>query len=222
MRTTFFLLILSLTSCSKSLKKFYYKADAKEVAVYKYRINGSINEFEYWKVSAVPSQSKILTESFNSELRLYNTFEEIFDKDGAKLIDFIEYERLTDGTEKVNKAIVVENEVYNWNKDQKCRYSIEYDSQYGKIKMKKERIFESFEDLIIGNAQYKTAKFKDDYTFEAVKYKDVVKYYQYAYYTKDIGMVRYERYLPDGNERILDLEEILSEEEFIQVKKDFH
>ena len=218
--TIYILLILSITSCNRnSLKKFYYQTDDKRSVVFKYSIDSSNDEYEYWRVSSIPSENKLITESFRSDLKLYNTFEETISKEGADLIKYVEYERSENNEEKIIEAKILSKDVYKWNSDKRYKYAVSFKNKYGRMRMDKERIFIGFEKTKIGNKVYETAKFKEEYVIDAIDYIDKYKFHQFSYYAKNIGMVKYERYLPDGGRRILELEAILNEKEFELIRK---
>jgi len=70
--------ILILSACSnKNLMKYYYPINKRaEVKVYKYINPNNKENNEYWMTTTNPKLKTILTESFDSNFNLYNTFEE--------------------------------------------------------------------------------------------------------------------------------------------------
>lgn len=209
-------LIVILSSCSnKNLMKYYYPINKEpEVKIYKYIDSKNNKPGVYWKTITDPIQRTILTESYDSEFNLFNTFEEKIDNNKAELLKFIEYEN---GAEII--ATIKMNEVYNSNKSKSYSYAVEYTNKYGKMRFEKKRQFIKFEKIKIQGKQYTTAKFKDEYVINVFDQKDKFEFIQIAYYAKGIGMVKYERSIPSGEIETLDLDKILTEEEFKKLKK---
>lgn len=68
-----------IPSCyaQKEIKEYYYQIGIKaEVSVYKYVDKNNPKNIEYWKVTTDPKTNTILTESYTTDFRLYNIFEE--------------------------------------------------------------------------------------------------------------------------------------------------
>ncbi len=210
-------LIMILSSCSsKNLMKYYYPINQKsEIKIYKY-VNPNDKELtEYWKTTTNPIQRTILTESYDSKFDLYNTFEEKVGKDKAELFKYIEYEN-----DREIKAEVTKKIVYNSSKTDSYNYAVEYTNKYGRFTFEKKRQFVNFEEVEIQGKKYKTAKFKDEYFIHAIDEKDKYEFNQNTFYSEKIGMVKYERFIPNGEIRILELAEILTENEFKEIKKE--
>jgi len=108
--------ILILSACSnKNLMKYYYPINKRaEVKVYKYINPNNKENNEYWMTTTNPKLKTILTESFDSNFNLYNTFEEKVLKDEAILLKYSEYEG--EYISKEIKSIVKKNQVYNSSK----------------------------------------------------------------------------------------------------------
>lgn len=213
-------LILILSSCSnKNLMKYYYPINQKsEVRIFKY-INPSNNDLtEYWKTTTNPTQRTILTESYDSKFQLYNTFEEKVNLKEANLINYIEYE----GKQVVKeiKAKIRKDEVYKSAKTESYNYAVEYTNKYGRFVFEKKRQFKGFMKIEIQGRKYRTAKFKDEYIINSIDQNDKYEFNQNAYYAEGIGMVKYERFIPTGETRVLELEKILTEKEFEKLKKE--
>ena len=54
----------------------------------------------------------------------------------------------------------------------------------------------------------------DEYEIKSLENAQNYEFYQFTYYAKEIGMVKYQRYHPDGTTIELELTEILAEKEF--------
>lgn len=214
----FLILIFVLSSCSAqgNLKDYYFPiSSSKDVKVYKYVDITNPNNIEYWKVTTNPKTNTILTESYTAVFRLHNIFEEQLNTDGAEIIrwaSFIENENekdiRIDGT-------VVDKAVYQWKDNGKYKYSVKYSRpKYGSELLIKERSRNSFEKIEIKGIEYQTVKFMDEYEYKSLENEQNYKFYQFTYYSKNIGMVKYQTYYPDGTNENMELEQILSEAEF--------
>ncbi len=116
-------------------------------------------------------------------------------------------------------AKILNKDVYKWNANEKCIYTVEFVNRFGKMKMDRKRIFIGIEKLEVKGKTYETAKFKGEYEIEAIDRKEKYNYYQFSYYAKNLGMIKSERYSPEGVKRILKLEKIITEEEFELLRK---
>ena len=54
----------------------------------------------------------------------------------------------------------------------------------------------------------------DEYEIKSPEIGENYEFYQLTYYAKGIGMVKYQRYHPDGTKVELELDGILTEQEF--------
>ncbi len=93
---TLLILIFIISSCAaqENFKEYYYPIGTKkEVKVYKYVDKNNQKNIEYWKVTTNSKTSKILTESFTADFRLYNIFEEELKSDGAEIIRYADFEK---------------------------------------------------------------------------------------------------------------------------------
>ena len=217
-------LLLVTSSCSgqNDLKEYYYPIGQKaEVHVYKYVDKVNPNNIEYWKVTTDPQTRTILTESFTTDFRLYNIFEEQLDDEGAKVIGYTDFQINKDDSSTQIDGNVIDQNVYGWNGTNKYRYSVNYlDPSFGRMQFVKERTQNGFENIEIFKTEYETAKFKDEYEMKLLDTNENYEFYQYTYYGKNTGMVKYERFLPDGTSKQLELEQIISEVEFEQLKEE--
>ena len=215
-----FLLIITfvISSCAAqgNYKDYYYPIGAqKEVKIYKYIDKNNPNNIEYWKVTTNPSAEKILTESYTTDFRLYNIFEEQLNENGAEVIRYADFNKSNDGKNIRIDGNIIDKDVYRWADDTKFKYSVKYKSpEYGNEQFIKERTKNRFEDINVRGTDYSTLVFMDEYEIKSLDNEQTYEYYQLTYYAKDIGMVKYQRYHPDGTTIILELEKILTEQEF--------
>jgi len=214
-------MIISSCSGQENLKDYYYPfKQAKEVKIYKYVDKINSENIEYWKVTTNPKTKTILTESFTTNFRLYNIFEEQLDDNGANLIRYADFQVSANGSNiKVDGTVVDEN-VYKWTEFDKYKYSVNYrDPTYGNAQFLKSRTQNGFENFKLFGTEYETVKFKDEYEIKLLESNENYEFYQFTYYGKNIGMVKYERFYPDGTSVQLELEQVLSEDEFDKLKE---
>lgn len=157
----------------------------------------------------------MITKSFRADFKIYNQFEEIVYKDKANLVNYIDF----DDSQNQMVGKVKKKEVYNSTKEFKYLYAVEYTNSWGRFELQKGRQFANYETIKINDKAYNTAKFNDNYLIKSLDQNDKYAYIQITYYAKGIGMVKYERFAPTGEIRILELEAILSIEEFNELKK---
>ena len=220
---TLLLLIFIISSCSaqENFKDYYYQIGTKkEIKVYKYVDKNNPKNIEYWKVTTNPKTNKILTESFTTDFRLYNIFEEELKTNGAEIIRYADFEVNDDKQNIRIDGTIVDKDVYKWNDTNKYSYSVKYTSpKYGNEQFIKERTKSSFENINVTGTDYSTLKFKDEYEIKSLENDQKYEFYQFTYYAKGIGMVKYQRYHPDGTTIELELTEILAEKKFEELKE---
>ncbi|CAM1349729.1 hypothetical protein [Tenacibaculum crassostreae] len=220
---TLLILILIISSCSaqENFKDYYYQIGTKkEIKVYKYVDKNSPKNIEYWKVTTNPKTNKIMTESFTTDFRLYNIFEEELKTDGAQIIRYADFEVNDNGQNTRISGTIVDKDVYKWNDNNKYIYSVKYTSpKYGNEQFIKERTKSGFENITVSGTEYSTLKFKDEYEIKSLENDQNYEFYQFTYYAKGIGMVKYQRYHPNGTTIELELTEILTEKEFDELKE---
>lgn len=221
-KITLLTLIIAISSCTAQeyLKEYYYPTGTNEDAkVYKYVDKNNQNNIEYWKVTTKSNDKILLTESFTADFRLYNIFEERHTENGAELISYADFEQNEEGRNIRIDGTVEDKDVYKWMDNNKYKYSVKYNNpEYGNEQFIKERTKNRFENITIQGTEYPTAKFLDEYEIRSLENGQNYKFYQFTYYAKDIGMVKYQRYHPDGTTIELQLDGILSEKEFEQLR----
>ena len=104
----YFLILFIISSCTtqKGLKKYYYPfKNLNNSKVYKYVDRNTKKNIEYWKVISIPKRNELKTVSYNSEFKIFNTFDEIITKTGAILKNYSDYEENVSGilTPKLKK-----------------------------------------------------------------------------------------------------------------------
>ncbi|MCH2193256.1 hypothetical protein [Kordia sp.] len=216
-----FLISISFVQAQKNVKKYYYPLGKKKtVAVYKYVNKNDTTHVEYWKVITSPKDQSIKTISYDKDFRVYNVFEEIITKKGAKLSKYTDYRISDTGKNIPMPATIVESDVYLWKSTETFSYAVTYTSKYGHSEFTKSRTFDGIERITVNGKQYKVAVFKDDYHIYIKDYNDSYSYPQRTYYAKHIGMVKYERKLPNEKTPIkLELTEILTETAFKDLQR---
>ncbi|MEE9432148.1 MAG: hypothetical protein V3V16_13950 [Melioribacteraceae bacterium] len=214
------LILLTTLSCKsqEKLKDFYYSTSNKiETKVYKYVDKNDSTKIEYWKVKSIPKTNELKTVSYDSDFNIYNTFDEVITNDGAELIAYSDFEMNESGESKEIKARVIDKDVYKWNNDKEYSYSVKYENKYGRFEFEKKRDKIGFETITVNGKEYKTVKFKDTYFINAIDQNDEYGFYQNTFYAENIGMVKYERYIPNRTIE-LELAGILTEREFEKIK----
>ena len=196
---------------------YYYPTNTNSTYVYLY-VNPNNSELnEYWKVTSYKDTQTLLTESYDANFRLYNTFKEKLDKESYKLIEYSEYEYQGTYADQEIKSKISDNDVFGFDKEKKYKYAVDYTNSYGKFNFTKERKYLGIETVEIQNQEYKVIKFSDKYYISAIDLNDSYEFEQTTYYAKDVGMVKYERYIPNEETRVLELQEVMNEEEFINM-----
>ncbi len=213
--------LVSSSFAQTNFKEYYYPVRAKkEVKIYKYVDKNNQSNIEYWKVTTSPETNRIITASYTTDRRLYNIFEEELKTDGAELVRYTDFEISDTGENVQIDGIVVDKDVYKWKDKNKYRYSIKYKSpKYGNELFTKERTVNSFEKIIVSGIEYATLKFRDEYEVKSLENNQYYKFHQFTYYAKDIGMIKYERYHPDGTTIELELRELLTLKQFEKLIK---
>lgn len=218
-------LVLSLIAtiacnAQNNLKEFYYPfSDKTESKIYKYVDKNDSTNIEYWKVTAIPETKELITVSYDSDFIIYNIFHELITENGAELIGYSDFEVNKKGDRKEIKAVVLNKDVYKWNGDREYTYSVKYVNKYGRFDFIKSRVQSGFENITVNGKEYQAVKYRDDYQILAIDHNVEQRFYQDAFYVKDIGMIKYKRKIPIQHELIeLELAEILTEEEFEKIK----
>lgn len=213
-------LIVILSSCSKkNLSNYYFPINQKpETKVYKYIDPKNVEPDLYWMTKTNPLKKTLITESYNSNFKLYNSFEEYVEKNKAQLISYIDYEGEYNTAQKEIIGVIKEDQVFNSDKSKAYSYRVEYKNKYGRISYEKQRKFLEFEQIEIQGKKYQTAKFRDEYFIDAIDFDDKFGFYDISYYAKGIGKVKSIRYTATNEVLTFELEKILTEEEFNKIK----
>ncbi|UKN00190.1 hypothetical protein K6119_10645 [Paracrocinitomix mangrovi] len=202
-----------LSSCDESVKEYYYSLEDFTVPkFYKYENKTNPSYTQYWKMSSKPDDQILITEAFNADFVQFEYFSEQYDSEGSKLVEYYPIsEGQKTGTTPIHK------DVFLWQPKDEYQYQVEYTDKNGKTTFSKKRKLISFEDIEYMGIKTQAAKFRGDYSFQYHKYGQTVEYWQYSYYTKEHGFVKYNRTLPDGSKSTLELTEILSESDWQQL-----
>ncbi|SCY10309.1 hypothetical protein SAMN05192588_1165 [Nonlabens sp. Hel1_33_55] len=216
----FFAIVVSSCSGQENLREYYYSiGDKEQIQIYQYVDKFDTENIEYWKVTGSPTTKTILTESFNSDFELYNIFEEHLDDKGAAVFRYADFQiKKNESSIRIN-GTVIDSMVFKWLDSEKYQYSINYlDPAFGEMNFLKKRTLDEFVDFTLFETEYETAKFKDEYEMIQLNANEVYKFYQFTYYARNIGMVKYERFYPDGRKVQLELKQILTNDEFEKLK----
>jgi len=214
-----FIALLCSSCFTGSLKEYYYPLDIEdEVAVYEYVNEENPAYSEYWKVITDPSAETLITESYRANFELYNTFYEVFEEEGAMLTSYIDYEEDQDGNIKEIEGIPTTDDVFRWDNQKSYDFSVDYVNKYGRFEFTKRRTNLGFVTITVDDEELKVVKFKDEYFVHAIDQEDKYSFVQISYYAKGIGMIKYERHIPNADPLVLVLNEILTEGQFNQKK----
>ncbi len=212
----FFLGYVSCLQAQKNVKNYYYPLGKKKtIMVYKYVDKNDTTNIEYWKVITSPVDQTIKTISYDRNFRVYNVFEELITQKGAQLTRYTDYEISKNGKNIPILSTVQKTNVYLWSPSEAYKYAVTYKNKYGSFEFTKSRKFVGIKKITVHGKKYKVAAFKDDYLMYEKYRNDKFIFHQRTYYAKNIGMVKYERKLPEQKQRIeLELTEILTEAAF--------
>ena len=201
-------------SAQESVKEYYYPlSDKEEVKVYKYVDKSNPSNTEYWKVISSPLTNRLTTLSYDSALSIYNLFEEEFTARGSQLRAYSEFETSKQGETREVKAKILKDEVIRWDSRSEYEYHVRYSAHNGKTDFIKKRVLVGKEELLWDEKSYSVLKFRDDYLIDVSDQNVRYSFFQFAYYVKGLGMIKYRRYTPVEYIDFV-LVEILSEEEF--------
>lgn len=224
LKNSLILAVLCICAACSSLniQNYYFPIhEDGDTKIFKY-INPVEPEFsEYWEVLSDPYENSIITHSYNYDFSKYNTFYEQYEDDGAKLVSYVDYEKAKDGSWKEIKAETVDDDVFKWERKNKYRFSVKYVNKYGRFELSKDRKDVGFETMEIMEEEVKALKFIDTYYVHAIDQNDKYSFQQISYYAEGIGMVKYERYIPNSGLRVLELVEIMDETKFAREKRNF-
>lgn len=225
--TLLFFLVCSTASSSNegtNLKPYYFPYDEFHTPkIYKYVDQNNPDNIQYWlmEMRIVGSDTILVTKAYNAELKQIELFRERINSEGTTMIEFTMMDE-----SKVTRTKPVDTEVYLWqqSKDDPITWSATYQSEYGEEQLAKTREFVSTTDSrVFKNTNHKTIKFKDTFTHSVKNsdWSDAYDYYQYSFYCQGLGMIEYERFLPNGNVIHYYLDKVLTEEQWnvMNVKK---
>lgn len=214
------LFLIANCSAQTKLKEYYYPfGTEREVKIYKYVNKKNPAFVEYWKVISIPETNELKTVSYNAELNVYNIIHEVITENGAELTAYSDFDLNRKGERTEIKSQVIDKDVYKWNGEKEYAYSVKFVNKYGRFDFKKKRKALGFEKIKVSGKEYMAAKFRDDYIILALDQGAEHRFYQYAYYAENIGMIKYKREIPIQHKTIeLELVDILTEQEFEKIK----
>lgn len=210
-----------LSACtSMNIKNYYFPIHQDgDTKIFKY-VNPTNPEFsEYWEVISDPYENSIITNSYRADFTKYNTFYEQYEDDGAKLVSYIDYEKDKAGEWHEVKAETMTDDVFKWERKNSYNFSVKYTNKFGRFELIKQREDLGFVEMEIMEEDIKAIKFLDKYFVHAIDQDDKYQFQQISYYSDNIGMVKYERYIPNSGLRVLELVEIMDETKFAREKR---
>ena len=208
-------IIMISTGCSNLAKYYYPYQDCINFQVYEYKCLADSSKTQYWKMTYDEEKKLFLTESYNYKLQRTEYFQERITSSGTQLTEFSEV--VANVKEKSHPPTEVD--VYKWNDKSMYVYEVKYMGQAGLTIFKKERTFVGSETKRIGIGEYACIKFEEIYYFTLDETGQSEKYKQFTYYAKNMGMIKYERFLPDGSQVELELAKIFDKTEWEALQK---
>ena len=155
------------------------------------------------------SNKYLITEAFNSSFVQFEYFKEKFDAKGSQLI---EYTMINEG--KRVTSLPITKDVFIWTPKKEFTYSVKYSNNDHQITFQKSRKLIGKEIIEVMGQKLETLKFKGNYHYESDKYKETMDYWQYSFYSKKYGFVKYERHVENGQIITLELTNLLSEKDW--------
>ena len=217
-----FIFLLCESCAVTNMENYYFPLNIDDdIAVYQYTDFEDPKFSEYWRVIVDPNNRTLQTDSYRYDFEKYNTFVESYEDYGAELTEYVDYEKDKEGNIKQINAEIMAKDVFMWTNKKPYSFSMEYKNKFGNFKFLKRRTFIGTEKMEVFDEEYKAIKFKDEYFVHAVDQNDKYSFYQISYYVKNIGMVKYERFIPNSGPRVLMLEKIMTEDEFDMAKLEF-
>lgn len=200
-----------------SLKSYFFPfKEMVEPKIYKYVDKNREGNIQYWHMSTdIHNNDTVMTtRAFDENLNQVELFREKIDDDGSLMVEFT---MINNNQSKESKPIDIN--VFKWShkSGEKIKWSADYSSKYGQKNLEKQREFlgksknKKYENNILS-----TIKFKDTFTHRISKenWSDSIIYYQFSYYSKGLGMIEYERFLPDSSAVNYYLDDILTQNEW--------
>jgi hypothetical protein len=188
-----------------NFRKNYFKiSEFKEGKTYEFIDVKNKDNTHRWKMyyKIESSDTIFYTDGLDDKNRVVEVFIEKLQLDGTKMIGYhtIKFDSIG-GSQKVNYDIM-SNNVFKYNQEKyPLEWSVLSSGQYGREKLTKKRVVVSKnETQNIYNKTYDCLVFKDEFTVEYLDIKQVYNFYQLSYYAKDFGLVRYNRFMPNGKE----------------------
>ena len=191
--------------------------ETAQTKVYKYIVENEPEHTFYWKIEFNPSEDQIITTNLDNDFNPVDKMYETLTASGAELTKFFEYNTLENGEIVAVEAIVRDKDIVKWSPSKSYQYRVQTPSDEGDIHMIKIRDYQGLESVIWKGEERKVVKFKGYYYFKYPDYEGMYHMYQFSYYTPDIGMIMFERYIQNESKTFV-LENILSLEEFEALK----
>ena len=213
-----FLAVQLFFSCNGTpdLKPYYYQLeDFQQPKYYVFETNEYPANTQYWKISADIASNTLTTETFNSRFEQIEYFSEKFDEEGSKLLNFYPVEKGTNGSSEIKNP-----DVFRWKPDGEFTYSATIHDKNGIVEFSKTRKYIGTENIHIMGEDLTAAKFEGRYQLKnKVSSEPDVEFWQYGYYTKEYGFVKYERHFSDGSIRSREVTAIFNEKEWQKLQQ---
>lgn len=207
------------TASIDSANLYYYPLNMfKKPNIYFYSCPQNAKRSQYWKISTNRKKNKLITEAFGNDLIQFERFEEELDSAGSNLVN---YEII--GKDSITRTTVEKGVVYLWKSSQPYTYQVKYNTPGGTILFSKTRTYLKKDSILVLGDMKEVLVFKGEYEFFNQSSNESYSYYQYSYYAKEIGFVKYERIIPISDTDYefinLELDSILTKKEWKKLTK---
>ncbi|MFT7614028.1 MAG: hypothetical protein ACI9J3_003010 [Parvicellaceae bacterium] len=209
------ILILAFSSCANSYKDYYYQLEDFEIPkYYVFKTTEDTTQVQYWKVSSDLKKKLLITEVFDKNFKSIEYFSE---KHGSKGAELVEFNQIQDTT--ITRTTPIDKQVFLWNPKTSYKYSVNYEDQNGPTEFSKTRELIGLDSVTVFNEKFEALKMKGSYHIKYKKFNQTNFFWQYSFYTKDHGFVKYVRFFSDQTIRTLLVDSILCEDEWNSLMK---
>ena len=209
MKNTLFYTIIILCSLKiysqDNFRKNYFNiSDFKEAKTYEFIDIKNKDSHHSWKMyyKIEASDTIFYTDGLDNKNRVTEVFIEKLQSDGTKMIGYQIINFDSNGSNQKMTYEIKSDDVFKYNQEKyPLVWSVLSSGPYGREKMTKKRSVVSKNEIQnIFNENYNCLVFKDEFTVEYLDINQVYNFYQLSYYAKGFGLVRYNRFIPDGKE----------------------
>ncbi|MEM6265662.1 MAG: hypothetical protein AAGI38_24380 [Bacteroidota bacterium] len=189
------------------LKPYYYPLEKFETpVVYHLKCLGNSQEDVYLKIEAAPEQNRLLIKRYNFRKKLFNVTLETFTESGSELAYFYPIARNEGGTYRENSN-KLKKEMFQWKPKIPYAYEVVYQQNGRAVTLEKTRRYDGKKKLLFMDRSERVHCLLDTYK---VRVGDgMITYRQDSYFAKGMGLIGYDRHLPNGKIRRLRLARVI-------------